>query len=257
MDKTSSRIWSDVGPLTSDSLRVCLWSGPRNVSTAVMYAFAQRSDTRVVDEPLYGHYLRVSGADHPGRDQIMAVQNCDGEAVVREIVLGRTDRPVLFIKQMAHHLVNLDLSFLEETRNAFLIRDPEEMLQSLVSQIPNPKLGDTGLALQAEMYDRLTGLGRRPAILDARELLLNPRDVLTQLCESLDLLFDPAMLSWKEGGRPEDGVWAPYWYQNIHRSTGFGPYRPKTETFPERLEPLLAECRPYYEYLYRQTIRSS
>ena len=222
-----------------------------------MYAFAQRSDTRVVDEPLYGHYLRVSGADHPGRDQVMAAQNCDGEAVVREIVLGPADRPVLFTKQMAHHLVELDLSFLEETRNAFLIRDPEEMLPSLVNQIPNPRLGDTGLALQAELYDRLTGFGRRPAILDARELLLNPRDVLTQLCESLDLPFDPAMLSWKEGGRPEDGVWAPYWYQNIHRSTGFEPYRPKTEAFPERLLPLLAECRPYYEYLYRHAIRSS
>jgi hypothetical protein len=222
-----------------------------------MYAFAQRGDTRVVDEPLYGHYLRVSGADHPGREEVMAAQNCDGEAVVREIVLGATDRPVLFIKQMAHHLVDLDLSFLATTRNALLIRDPEEMLSSLVNQIPDPSLGDTGLALQAELYDRLTGLGERPAILDARELLLDPAGVLTQFCESLDLRFDPAMLSWKEGGRPEDGVWAPHWYQNIHKSTGFAPYRPKTDPFPERLEPLLAECRPYYEYLCRDAIRSS
>ena len=187
----------------------------------------------------------------------MAAQNCDGEAVVREIVLGPTDRPVLFIKQMAHHLVDLDLSFLEKTSNAFLIRDPEEMLPSLVNQIHNPRLADTGLALQAELYDRLTGLGRGPAILDARELLLDPAGVLTQFCESLDLRFDPAMLSWKEGGRPEDGLWAAYWYQNIHRSTGFARYRPKTEAFPERLEGLLAECRPYYEYLCRHAIRSS
>lgn len=247
---------SDLGPRTSDTLRVCLWSGPRNVSTAVMYAFAQRTDTRVVDEPLYAHYLRVSDADHPGREDVLAAQDQDGDAVVRDIVLGASDRPVLFIKQMAHHLVELDLGFLDRTVNAFLIRDPEEMLPSLANQIPNPNLRDTGLALQTNLFDRLQGLGQMPAVLDARELLLNPRAVLQQFCEGIKLDFDPAMLSWPAGGLAEDGVWARHWYHNIHRSTGFAPYQSKSEPFPERLKPLLKECRPHYERLYEYAIRA-
>ncbi|MGA7305635.1 MAG: hypothetical protein WBW88_12225 [Rhodothermales bacterium] len=249
------RATTDYGPRTTDIRRICLWSGPRNVSTAVLYAFAQRADTRIVDEPLYGHYLRVSGATHPGRDEVMAAQNCAGEEVVRDIILGATDRSVLFVKQMAHHLVDLDLSFLERTQNVFLIRDPAEMLPSLVNQIPNPDLRDTGLALQVDLYDRLIGLGRRPAVMDARLLLLDPRGVLTRLCGMLGLEFSPSMLSWPEGGLPEDGVWAPHWYHNIHRSTGFAPYRPKTDPFPERLRPLLDACRPYYEYLLQHAIK--
>jgi len=229
--------------------RICLWSGPRNVSTALMYAFAQRPDTRVVDEPLYAHYLRVSGRIHPGRDEVLAAQNSDGNAVVRDIILGPVDRPVLFVKQMAHHLVDLDLSFLEMVQNVFLIRDPHEMLPSLVNQIPDPDLRDTGLALQADLYQRLEELGQRPAVVDARDLLLDPTRVLEGLCITLGLAFVPEMLQWDAGGRVEDGVWAPYWYHNIHKSTGFAPYRPKIEPFPERLGPLLNECLPYYEFL--------
>lgn len=240
---------SDVGPLTSDVVRICLWSGPRNVSTAVMYAFAQRSDTRVVDEPLYAHYLRVSGRVHPGREEVLAAQNADGDAVVRGIILGPVDRPVLFVKQMAHHLVDLNLDFLEAVQNVFLIRDPREMLPSLVHQIPDPDLRDTGLALQTELYQKLEKLGQRPAVVDAKDLLLDPRGVLEGLCASLALPFEPQMLRWEAGGRIEDGVWAPYWYHNIHKSTGFAPYRPKTEPFPGELASLLDECVPYYEFL--------
>ncbi|MCZ6816928.1 MAG: sulfotransferase family protein, partial [Planctomycetota bacterium] len=111
--------------------RICLWSGPRNVSTAIMYAFARRSDTRVVDEPLYGHYLRVSGADHPGRDEVLVDMDCDGQRVIRDVVFGPCDRSVLFLKQMAHHLMEMDTSFLSRTINVLLIRDPREMLPSL------------------------------------------------------------------------------------------------------------------------------
>lgn len=237
--------------------RICLWSGPRSVSTAVMYAFAQRSDTRVVDEPLYGHYLKVSGAMHPGRDEVTAAQDCHGESVVRDTILGPHDRPVLFVKQMAHHLVDLDLSFLEETLNAFLIRDPVQMLPSLINQIPNPSLRDTGLAIQAEIHEHLVDVGQTPVVVDARELLLDPKGVLTQLCEAFGLAFDPAMLSWKAGGLAEDGVWAPHWYHNIHESTGFAPYRQKSDPFPEKLRPLLDTCRPYYEYLSQRSIRAT
>lgn len=236
------------------SQRINLWSGPRNVSTALMYCFAQRSDTRVVDEPLYGHYLRVSGVEHPGREEVLAAMETDGDRVVRELVLGPCDRPVLFMKQMAHHLVDLDRAFLAETANVFLIRDPEQMLPSLVNQIPHPNLRDTGLAMQRALLDELHALGKSPPVLDSRELLLDPPGVLGQLCAHLGIDFDPAMLSWEAGARPEDGVWARHWYQNVHRSSGFQLYRAKTAPFPEALKSLLGECQPHYQALYRHAL---
>lgn len=231
------------------TLRINLWSGPRNVSTALMYAFAQRDDTVVVDEPLYGHYLRVDDAIHPGMEETMATMDCDGERVVQELVLGPCPRPILFMKQMAHHLVQLDRSFLAETVNVLLIRDPVQMLPSLAVNLPLPNLRDTGLAIQSELYQQLVALGQQPPILDSKALLLNPQSVLTQLCDQIGIPFESQMLHWQPGARPEDGVWAKYWYKSVHRSNGFAPYRTKETPFPPRLLPLLAECRPHYEQL--------
>lgn len=234
---------------------ICLWSGPRNVSTALMYSFAQRDDIRVVDEPLYGHYLRTSGADHPGREEIIAAMNCDGPSVMREL-LARQKQDAsfrLFLKHMAHHLVELDLGFLRETSNIFLIRDPREMLPSLKVQLPLAQLSDTGLKRQWELYSDLQAAGQTPAILDSRELLLDPAGVLTQLCQHLGLDFDARMLSWEAGPRPEDGVWAPHWYHVVHKSRGFAPYQPKDE-FPDELLGLLADCKPWYERLFEHAL---
>lgn len=238
------------------TLRINLWSGPRNVSTALLYAFLQRRDTRGVDEPLYAHYLRVSGAEHPGREEVLAAQDSDGERVVREVILGPCDRPVLFLKQMAHHLVDLDRGFLDRCANVLLVRDPEEVLRTLVRQLPSPTLRDTGLAIQRQLQEELRARGQEPPVLDARELLLDPEGVLRELCRRLGIPFDPAMLHWPAGPRPEDGVWAPHWYENVHRSTGFAPYRPKTGAFPEELRPLLEECRPFYAALHAGAIRA-
>lgn len=238
-------------------LRICLWSGPRNVSTAVMYSFAQRDDTVVVDEPLYAHYLSVSGVDHPGRSEVLEALESDGESVVRDIVLGPCERPVLFIKQMAHHLAELDQIFLDKTVNVFLIRDPREVLASIVHQLPNPTLGDTGLAVQSRLVDQLEARAQNPVVLDSRELLLAPARVLTQLCERVGIEFDSTMLSWPAGARAEDGVWAPHWYANVHRSNGFQPYRPKTRPLLDRLEPVAEQCRPHYEFLYARALRAA
>jgi len=238
------------------SLSINLCSGPRNVSTALMYSFAQRPDTHVIDEPLYAHYLKVTGAQHPGRREVLASMNHDGQQVIQESFLGHFKHPVVFIKNMGHHLIDLDWKFLHRMTTVLLIRDPEQMLPSLVNQIPRPTLADTALAMQRKVFDYLREIGQSPCILDAREVLADPEGVLRQLCTQIGVTFDHAMLQWKAGPIPEDGIWAPYWYHVIHQSTGFAPYRPKSAPFPERLKSLLAECLPHYNYLYQYAIKA-
>lgn len=235
---------------------ICLWSGPRNVSTALMYSFAQRADMRVVDEPLYGHYLRVSGAEHPGRDEVMKAQDCDGNRVMQHLLNdAQRASKKLFFKHMAHHLVDLDLAFLGRTQNVFLIRAPREMLPSLSIQLPHATVADTGLKQQWELFERLSQSGSAPAVLDSQQLLLTPEHVLQQLCRHLDIEFDAAMLTWNAGARNEDGVWAKYWYHAVHKSTGFAAYTAKT-AFPSNLCALLRDCEPWYEKLFQHAIRA-
>ena len=236
--------------------RIFLWSGPRNVSTALMYSFAQRPDTRVLDEPLYAHYLAATGARHPGRDEVLASMDTDGNAVMRELVTRALDRPVLFAKQMAHHLVGIDLEWLERAENLLLIRDPAEMLPSLAEVIGEVTLRDTALDRQVALVRHLEASGRRPFCIDARQLLLNPEAVLREACSRLGLPFTPAMLSWPAGPRPEDGVWASHWYAAVHRSTGFRPWRPSARALPPTLAPLLETCRAHYDFLFERAIRA-
>ena len=239
----------------AECLRLNMWSGPRNVSTALMYAFRQRSDTKVFDEPLYGHYLSVTDVRHPGDDEVIASMNCNGEEVVQTVLLAECDTPVRFYKNMAHHLTHLNRDFLNNMTNLLLTRDPKEMLPSLAQNIPNPTLRDTGLKEQTEIMQHILSNNQRPIILDAKYLLQNPESVLRQTCEHLNIPFEPRMLSWDKGPKTEDGIWAKHWYHNVHNSTGFAPYKPKTSPFPQELELLLAECTPYYEALLPYVIR--
>ena len=222
-----------------------------------MYSFAQHRGVRVVDEPLYGHYLRVSGADHPGRDEVISSMNLDGNAVITGLLDRAARHPEvrLFLKNMAHHLLAIDLGFLHQVRNVFLIRDPREMLPSLVVQLPRATLADTGLHRQWELFERLATAGQQPVVLDSRELLLNPEGVLRRLCEHIGLPFQSTMLQWPAGPIAEDGIWARHWYHAVHLSTGFAPYRVKTG-FPGELEPLLAECKPWYDRLFTHALRA-
>ncbi|MEW6737790.1 MAG: sulfotransferase family protein [Acidobacteriota bacterium] len=242
--------------LSTQTLRICLWSGPRNISTALMYSFAQRTDTCALDEPLYAHYLNVTDAEHPGKQEVLAALENDGEKVVRNVILGEYDRPVVFMKQMAHHLTKLDWSFLKYTANILLIRDPAQVLISLAKKLAKISLRDTGLAIQAELLEKIEALGQPPLVLDGNELLLDPKGVLTQLCSKLGLAFQETMLNWQAGPKPIDGVWAKYWYHNVHSSSGFEPYRENTEMCPPNLLPLLAECLPYYERLRAFSIKA-
>lgn len=251
--------------MADDVLRICLWSGPRNVSTALMYSFAQRSDTRVFDEPLYAHYLARTSARtyHPGADEVLATMDSDGERVVRELLLGQpgadaagTLPRVLFFKHMTHHLVDIDLGFLEHTVNVLLTRDPGEMLPSYARQVSAPSMADVGYRKHSELLRHLRTLGQEPPVLDATQLLRNPRGVLSELCERLGLCFEESMLSWVPGPRPEDGVWAKHWYGSVHQSSGFRPHLPKADALPAHLEPLWRESLPYYEELRKLALEA-
>ena len=238
--------------------RICLWSGPRNISTALMYSFSQRSDTTVFDEPLYAHYLSKTPARqyHPGAEEVIATMENDGEKVVSDLILGDFDKPVIFFKHMTHHLYNIDLGFLDQTVNVLLTRDPFDMLPSYAAQVEKPTLQDVGHKQHIELLEHLQSCGQTPPVLDSKQILLNPKKVLNELCERIGIPFQEAMLNWEAGARPEDGSWAKYWYKSVHESTGFGGYVKKSIPFPESLKPLLAECQPYYEQLSALAIQA-
>ncbi|MFK7948782.1 MAG: sulfotransferase family protein [Saprospiraceae bacterium] len=237
--------------------RINLWSGPRNISTATMYAFAQRQDVTVFDEPLYAHYLSKTPAYeyHPGAAEVLETQENNGKKVV-EMMMGNHSTEIVFFKHMAHHLIELDWSFMEDCINVILTRNPKEMLPSYNEQVETPSLYDVGYDSQLKILNYLQSKGKKVIVMEAKQVLLNPRKVLSELCKQLEIPFDKAMLEWKAGARKEDGCWAKYWYKSVHKSTGFAPYKPKTKPFPERLKSLLVECQPYYEQLERLAIKA-
>jgi hypothetical protein len=233
-----------------DCTRICLWSGPRNISTALMYSFGQRSDTQIVDEPLYAHYLSKTNAKsyHPGSLEIIENMENDGAKVIAKM-MGPQNKPVVFFKHMTHHLLDLDLSFLPNVKNVLLTRDPIDMLPSYAKAVPNPGIHDVGYALHLDLVKKLEDSNQEYIVLDSKKVLDNPRRVLSALCERLEIPFEEQMLKWEAGARKEDGAWAKYWYESVHRSTEFMKYKAKTAPFPEELRDLLATCQPYYEKL--------
>ena len=239
------------------SIRICLWSGPRNISTALMYSFAQRADTVVVDEPLYAHYLSHSPVEHPGRADILATMENEGSKVIEQVILGKYEKAVVFFKQMAHHLVGLSEDFLSHTTNVLLIRDPRAVLNSFSKVIAAPTLADIGIQQQHDMYLRWEARGIPPLVVDSKTILMDPQSTLESLCEAIGIPFDERMLSWAAGPRVEDGVWAPYWYANVHRSTGFHPYVPKPIDLSPRLTQLAAEAMPFYHFLMKRALNVS
>jgi hypothetical protein len=234
-----------------------MWSGPRTVSTALMRAWENRPDTVVADEPLYSFYLAATGLDHPGRDEVIASQPLDWRAVLRELTTGPLPPGVTiyYQKHMTHHLLPwVDRSALAGLRHAFLIRDPRSLLASYARVRSAPTLADLGLRQQAEIFEEFGG-----PVLDSADLLAAPEPALRALCAALGVPFSAAMLSWPPGPRASDGVWAPYWYDSVRRSTGFvpvtGPVTPRD--LDPALEPLLEECMPYYGKLRKNILNVS
>jgi len=243
--------------MTGSPVRIAMWSGPRTVSTALMRSFENRPDTIVVDEPLYGYYLARTGIDHPGRDEIIEIMPTDWRSVLDGLTSGPLPEgiSVQYQKHMTHHLLpEIDRAAFAGMTHAFLIRDPRQLLASYARVRSEPALADLGLEQQAEIFRTFGG-----PVVDAADILRDPPATLSALCVALGIAFDPAMLSWPAGPRPTDGVWAPYWYDSVWRSTGFGPYRPMPAgagaDIPAELEPLAAQCQPFYDDLAAHRLR--
>jgi hypothetical protein len=230
-----------------------MWSGPRNISTAMMRAWGSRPDTFVCDEPLYAHYLKVTGIRHPGAEEVIRAHEPDWRKVVAWITGPVPDgKRIFYQKHMTHHMLpEIERDWLSALTHVFLIREPREMLTSLIKNLPQPTLSDTGLPQQVELFEgERLARGALPAILDARDVLENPRGMLTRLCAVLGVPFMEAMLSWEPGPRATDGVWAKHWYAAVERSTSFQPYAPKPDPVPPGLADLLARCEELYAKLY-------
>jgi hypothetical protein len=244
----------------SAPVRIAMWSGPRNISTAMMRAFENRPDTVVVDEPLYAAYLRATGIDHPGRDDILAAQSDDWRHVTDELTGPVPDgRTVWYQKHMTHHLLpQMGREWLRRVTNAFLIRDPAGVVASYARVRGEPTLEDLGFPQQVEIFRACADAdGAVPPVVDAADVLAAPQAVLTELCTRVGITFDPAMLTWPAGPRASDGVWAPHWYASVEASTGFGPSPAKTPEVPDHLRGLLDRCRPYYDELALHRIRAA
>lgn len=231
-------------------LRINLISGPRNISTALMYSFAQRTDTQVLDEPYYAVYLSQSKADHPAKSEILQLLPAAEEEVDRMIFSYKPGFDVLFIKNMAHHIQVLREEIKPGLTNLFLIRDPERIIASYAQVRHHPSMEDIGIKHQYHLFNRLSAAEREvPTVIDAGVLLENPVAVLKLLCKRLSIGFMPEMLSWKTGPKTYDGVWAPFWYHAVHNSTGFVSPTSKRLPVPDHLVPLYKEADSYYQKL--------
>ena len=234
---------------------VNLISGPRNVSTALMYSFAQRKDTTVIDEPFYGYYLRLTGIIHPGRKRIMNSMSNDIHEVTNDLLNRNPKNHIIFLKNMAHHHINVDDHFLKSVKNVFLIRNPAELLVSFSKVIKDPTLDDIGVKKSWELYYQRKKGKETPVVIDSSELLKNPDFMLEKLCEFIKIPFDQNMLTWPAGPRNEDGVWADYWYHNVHKSTGFIKTIPKEVDVPKKLQAVYNEAIYYYNELFKVSLK--
>jgi hypothetical protein len=241
--------------MTPAPTRIAMWSGPRNISTAMMRAWGNRPDTTVIDEPFYAYYLERTGKDHPIAAEVTAAGETDWRRVARRLTKEPVpgDKRIFFQKQMTHHfLPEVDHEWIVELTNFFLIRDPREVILSYIRKNPDPALEDLGFAQQCEIFNFVRDRTHTtPPVVDARDVLQNPERALRLLCDTIGVPFDRAMLSWPAGLRETDGVWAKHWYDAVIRSTSFEPYKPREGTVPDSLSEVYERCREYYDELYR------
>ena len=221
---------------------IAMWSGPRNLSTAMMRSFGARADCSVIDEPFFAPFLAVSGKPHPGREETLARHECDPQKV-EQFCLAETGTAYSFQKHMPHHMLKgFPMKWAKEAKHFFLIREPARVIASYAKGREHFDLDDLGFAPQRKLWEQLS----RPPVIDSMDILLWPRTMLSQLCHAIDIPFDDAMLSWEIGLRETDGAWAPYWYKSVENSTGFSE-PPETEpVIPAQYKDMLKACEADY-----------
>ncbi|MGH8118470.1 MAG: hypothetical protein ACREPJ_14425 [Rhodanobacteraceae bacterium] len=241
------------------ALRIAMWSGPRNISTALMRAWENREDTAVIDEPFYAHYLVETGLEHPGREDVIATQETDAAKIAAMLVGpipgGKT---IWYQKHMTQHILpEMELDWLEGVSSCFLIRDPAAVVASFTIQRPDAEAWELGFEQQARLFEHVC---RRqdhpPPVIDAADVLKNPPGTLTALCTALGVAFSERMLAWPAGPRASDGTWAPHWYAAVQRSTGFAPFRPHPVRLNESQQRLVDACQPHYERLHGNRLKA-
>jgi hypothetical protein len=235
-------------------VRIAMWSGPRNISTAMMRAWGNRADTFVIDEPFYAYYLKETGKEHPGAEQVIGAGETDWRKVIAQLTGPiPSGKRIFFQKQMAHHLLpGVDREWLGAITNCFLIRDPREVIASYLKKREDPTLQDLGFTQQVGIFDYVhTRTKSIPPVVDARDVLENPERMLRLLCRAVGVGFSESMLSWPPGLRETDGIWAKHWYGEVAKTTAFQPYRPSHAKMPAHLQEIHDRCRECYERLYK------
>ena len=231
--------------------KIALWSGPRNISTALMYSFANRQDTKVIDEPLFGYFLKHTGVWRPSAKEVLDNMDLNSASVVNKLIYPDINQSVYFIKNMANHLLDLDWSFLANFHNIILTRHPKEMLLSYSQHMDNPTMLDTCYQIQNDLLKYLISKNISSLVIDSKQVLINPEKALRKICNFSSIPFSTKMLNWEKGSRVEDGVWAKYWYNNVHRSTSFENYIPKDQPLPNELYPLYEKCLIHYNEILK------
>ena len=234
------------------TIRIAMWSGPRNISTAMMRSWENRPDCTVVDEPFYACYLHETGLPHPGRVTIVASQSTDRAEVIRQLSEQTVTTPIFYQKHMTKHMPpGMDMGWCAAMLHCFLIRDPAEVVASYLKKMPSVDEHDIGIARQAELFREISAItGKPPCVIDAADVLRDPGATLASLCESLGVDYLPeAMLSWPPGRRESDGVWARHWYGNVEKSTGFKRYHRTVPEVPDKYQALCAGAQTDYEWL--------
>ncbi|MEP2988966.1 MAG: sulfotransferase [Parasphingorhabdus sp.] len=245
--------------MTSEPFRIAMWSGPRNISTAMMRSFGGRGDCAVTDEPFYGAFLKTTGIRQPMADEVIASMNCDWKSVAKAMIGHIPDRkPIWYQKHMPHHMVaDVSIADFPDHRHAFLIRDPAKVVASYAVKRVEVTVDDLGYERQLEYVDAIAEKsGKAPIILDSADILRDPEAHLKALCKSLDIPWDTGMLQWESGTRESDGVWASHWYNRVINTTGFGsPEASSTSTLTNAEQRVADESRPFYEQLSKLKVR--